>query len=165
MRFLLGLAFCCLLVLPACGDEGGSGPPGTSGGGTGGNPDPDEIETPIPGTCLKLCCSDTDCAAGQSCTAFDATAGTLGVCTGTPTGAFGEPPETLPAGCWSNAACNPLANTGCAEGRVCDYSDERPDGRQEVACFGDEGSTEGPGEKCDVGTGLFCIPGFHCLPD
>jgi hypothetical protein len=122
----------------------------------------------VPGTCRKLCCSSTDCGAlEETCTPFDATLGTLGYCSGT----GGTPPDgtatdpTLPSGCYSGAApmCNPVTNGGCDAGTACDYSDNGdPNFEPAVACYGGD-NTQGPGVSCDVASGPWCVPGFHCV--
>ena len=160
----------------ACGSDDGSGPPGTSGGsggdgGSGGTDDDagdDEIP-PEPGTCGKICCSADDCGSGETCTAFDSTRGTLGVCSGAgfPGDGGGDPDAGtgLPPGCWSgNITCNPFTNEGCAAGDACDFSPGDSETDPIVDCFGGD-NTQGPGETCDNTQGPWCIPSYSCIPN
>lgn len=164
------------LMAVACGSESSGGPPSSSGGsgGVGGASVPDGSEpeafAPEPGVCRALCCADTDCADGETCDAFDAKSGTLGVCSGTgsPEGGTSAPDggASFPESCWTvtTPECNPLTNESCGGGGACDVgglgdSQTKP----VVACYYDD-NVQGPGEDCDNVQGPFCVPGYHCAP-
>lgn len=157
--------------LGGCGSDGGGGPPRGAGGTDNEpweepEPEPEEERAPEPGTCRKLCCSSADCGLDETCTALDASAGTLGYCSGTG-GAIPDGSETelaLPEGCWTpnQPACNPITNAGCEDGSACDYEAGGEDYETNVSCFGGD-NTVGPGGECDVGSGPWCIGGFTCV--
>lgn len=190
------LVLAASLCVAACGNESSGGPPkGTGGsGGTSTLNDGDLPEdfVPEPGVCRALCCADTDCAAGETCTAFDSKAGTLGVCSpgwagsdggdpdagapdpdaGTPDPDAGIPdPDagapSFPESCWTvnEPECNPLTNESCAAGGACDVGGQGdPTTQPVVSCYYDD-NTQGPGEICDNVEGPFCVPGYHCVPN
>jgi hypothetical protein len=152
----------------ACGSDKGGGPPGAAQNNsdlTEPEPDPEEEVPPAPGTCQRLCCSSAECAEGESCNAFDAGYGTLGICSGTGLGPEIGVETPLPAGCWTlnEAQCNPLTGDGCEGGAACDFG-ESPDGDFEpvLGCFGGDNS-QAPGAACDNALGPWCLPGYHCV--
>ncbi|MBK7580754.1 MAG: hypothetical protein IPI67_11160 [Myxococcales bacterium] len=165
------------LLVAACGSDSGGGPPGASGGGggsggtgaTAGDGGLPEAYAPEPGVCRALCCADTDCGDGLKCEAFDAKAGTLGVCAGSAEGGSVNPEAgapSFPESCWTltKPECNPLTNEACAAGGACDIGGQGdPDTKPVVSCYYDD-NIQGPGEICDNVDGPFCVPGYHCAP-
>jgi hypothetical protein len=149
----LGLALSALVAPVGCY--------GTDGEDPGEAQDPLDDAPEEPGTCRKLCCTSSDCPAGQSCQAFDSAWGTLGACLAVEPG-WGE----TTVGCWTydEPECDPLTNSGCDAnaGEACDLfiGDSDPT----VMCFlGDNVGLEG--EACDNAYGPQCAPGYHCLAD
>ena len=168
MRWMVLVALASLSGGIACGSDAGDGPPGTGGNNVNTGepePDPEEPIDPIPGTCQRLCCSSADCGDGETCTALDSANGTLGVCSGSGV-PIGDPPVTLPEGCWSanEPQCNPLTNEGCAAGDACDYGPGDAEYEPVLGCFGGD-NTQGPSETCDLALGPWCVPGYTCVPN
>lgn len=168
------VALLACMVAVGCGSKKDT----SSSSDDGGLPADDsgfEAPPPSPGTCHRMCCTNSDCSLGQTCTPFDPSAGTLGVCMGpggqsdggTPTDG-GTPPidgGSFDNSCWSlNATCNPLTNSSCAAGGACDISGLVPGSQGEVDCqYGD--NVQGDQQVCDSTDGPFCIGGYHCVPD
>lgn len=173
----LGLGMMVLVAtvgVYACGgDDGGKS---RNNPGSGGQSDAGLEElAPEIGVCRKMCCDSTDCAAGETCTPFEAASGTLGVCSGAWAGDGGaaeagspspDGGATLPSGCWTKneALCNPVTGQGCLVGEACDYAHPDPLFEPAVDCF-DGDNTQGPGEECDNALGPYCQPGYHCAPN
>ncbi len=181
MRFRVpvhGLVLLVGVVLASCGPR--KDKKSTDDGGLPIDDSGYEAPPPSPGVCHALCCSDSDCITGETCTPFLPADGTLGVCTGgaasdagtgfdggtmmdaggTPSGDAGLDPA-----CWSQSpGCNPLTNASCAAGAACDVTGLVDGGQPQpqVEClYGD--NTQSAGQDCDSVDGPFCIPGYHCV--
>lgn len=172
MRWSMLVLTTSLLAAACSGDDGGGGPPtgGTGGGGgSGAGPANDsglpDADAPEPGTCRPLCCADSDCGGG-TCTPLDATAGTLGTCTGGTGGGTTDAGGALPASCWTATTpeCNPLTNEKCGAGGACDVGSlGDPETKPVVSCYYDD-NIQGPDEDCDNAGGPYCVAGYHCVP-
>jgi hypothetical protein len=164
---LLALVLSSQLV--ACGDDGGVAQPRSvsENGSSDPGADPGDVGAEL-GTCKKLCCSDADCGAGLTCTAFG-TSGSLGVCAaGSDTTTSADPPAgaSLSESCWSagDAKCNALTSEGCSAGDACDYAAGEADVDPVVSCFGGD-NVQAEGESCDNALGPWCQPGWHCVTE
>jgi hypothetical protein len=162
----IGLA---ISLFASCkGDDSGGGPPHSGGNGGVSDAGPDEPLQPEIGTCKPMCCTDSECGTGKTCTPFESGAGTLGICSA------GKDPSTAtapaagpktPVTCWTlnTSACNALTSEGCSSEEVCDYAPGTEGSEAVIDCF-PGGNTQGDGDSCDNALGPWCQPGLHCVP-